>query len=163
LKRAAAAALGILALGQGPVRGGPATAPIRFEEVAERSGLGVRHHTRVFSGSYADVLGTFTSGGAAVAVGDFDGDGLDDLFLTDSGAGQPSHLLPQPRALRLHRCDRSGPGGRRHDPRAIVSDAPWFDYDNDGRRDCSSRGSGPPSLPQRGQWGRFTDVSRRWA
>ena len=30
----------------------------------------------------------FTSGGAAVAVGDYDNDGFDDMFVTDSDNGQ---------------------------------------------------------------------------
>src|SRR6185295_4456002 len=58
--------------------GAPAPAvapPIRFEEVSAAVGAKFRHHTRTFPGPFADVLGMFTAGGSAVAVGDFDGDG----------------------------------------------------------------------------------------
>ena len=74
----------------GPHAAGPA--PIRFEEIAKKAGVQARHHTRVFKGDSGDVLRMFTSGGAAVAVGDYDNDGFDDLFVTDSGEGRTSHL-----------------------------------------------------------------------
>ena len=48
---------------------------IRFEEIGQKAGLRYTHHTRVFSGKSADVLRMFTSGGSAVAVGDYDNDG----------------------------------------------------------------------------------------
>ena len=65
---------------------------IRFEEIGAKAGVRHLHHTRKFSGKSADVLGMFTSGGSAVAVGDYDNDGFDDLFVTDSDTGQPNRL-----------------------------------------------------------------------
>ena len=58
--------------------------PIRFDEIAAAAGVKVRHHTRTFKGPHADVLGMFTAGGASAAVADYDNDGFDDLFVTDS-------------------------------------------------------------------------------
>ena len=66
---------------------------LRFDEVGAQAGARLLHRTRKFSGPYADVLGMFTAGGAAVAAGDYDNDGRDDLFVTDSDDGRTSHLL----------------------------------------------------------------------
>src|SRR6476661_6793099 len=65
---------------------------MRFEEVGAKADVRVQHHTRSFPGRTGDVLRMFTSGGAAVAVGDYDNDGLDDMFVTDSDTGRKSHL-----------------------------------------------------------------------
>src|SRR6267142_1465969 len=70
--------------------GGPAK--IRFAEIAAKAGAQPTHHTRVFPGKNGDVLRMFTSGGSAVAVGDYDNDGFEDVFVTDSDKGRTSHL-----------------------------------------------------------------------
>ncbi len=70
-----------------------AAAPLRFEEIGAAAGARITHHTRIFPGKYAGVLGMFTSGGAAVAVGDYNNDGREDLFVTDSSEGGRNHLL----------------------------------------------------------------------
>src|SRR5213080_4332941 len=70
--------------------GGPAK--IRFEDIAAKANVQPTHHTRHFNGKTGDVLRMFTSGGASVAVGDYDNDGFDDMFVTDSDTGRKSHL-----------------------------------------------------------------------
>src|SRR5713101_5245183 len=70
--------------------GGPAK--IRFEEIAAKAKAQPTHHPRVFGGKNGDVLRMFTSGGAAVAVRDYDNDGFDDMFVTDSDNGRKNHL-----------------------------------------------------------------------
>src|SRR5438045_6147680 len=70
--------------------GGPAK--IRFDEIAAKAKVQPVHHTRHFGGKNGDVLRMFTSGGAAVAVGDYDNDGFDDMFVTDSDKGRTSQL-----------------------------------------------------------------------
>ncbi len=140
-----------------------AAAPIRFEEIGEKTGARLVHHTHKFTGKNADVLGMFTSGGAAVAVGDFDGDGDEDLFITDSGAGRTSHLLRNNFAEtgKLTFTDvtaEAGVGGG-NDPRSIVSDAIWFDADNDGRPDLLVARFGTPILYHNEGNGKFRDVT----
>jgi len=139
----------------------PGGGSIRFVEVGANAGARVRHHTRVFKGEHGDVLGMFTSGGSAVAVGDYDNDGLDDLFVTDSDEGTSCHLLHNDG--RFHFTDvtaRAGVGGG-NDGRSIVADAIWFDYDNDGWRDLLVARFGTPILYRNNGDGTFTDVTSR--
>jgi len=101
----------------------------------------------------------FTSGGAAAAVGDFDGDGFDDVFVTDSDAGRPNHLYHNNRNLTFTDiAEQAGVAGG-NDPSSIVADALWFDYDNDGRQDLLVARFGVPILYHNEGSGRFRDVS----
>ncbi|HEX3555616.1 MAG TPA: CRTAC1 family protein [Thermoanaerobaculia bacterium] len=138
--------------------------PIRFEEIAEKVGARVLHHTRVFHGKSADVLGMFTSGGASVAVADFDGDGDDDLFITDSDTGKPCHLLrnefrPTGKLAFTDVTKEAGVDGG-NDPKSIVADALWLDADNDGRPDLLVARFGTPILYHNLGNGKFKDVSQ---
>src|SRR5215469_18297253 len=112
---------------------GSPQAAIRFEEIAAKAGVRVIHHTRKFHGKNADVLHMFTSGGAAVAVGDYDNDGFEDIFITDSDAGKPNHLFHNNGDMTFTDvAEQAGVAGG-NDRQSIVSDALWFDYDNDAR------------------------------
>jgi enediyne biosynthesis protein E4 len=136
---------------------GPAV--IRFEDIAAKAGVQFRHHTRDFNGKSADVLKMFTSGGASAAVGDFDNDGLDDLFITDSAEGTRSHLYRNNGNLTFTDVtDKAGVGGG-NDPLSIVADALWFDYDNDGWRDLLVARFGTPLLYHNEKNGSFKNVS----
>ncbi|MGH7489289.1 MAG: hypothetical protein ACREMY_27355, partial [bacterium] len=62
-----------------------ADAPQRgFEDVTARAGVDVPHHNRQFKNPYAAIMAGYTALGAAAAVADFDGDGGEDVFVTDS-------------------------------------------------------------------------------
>jgi hypothetical protein len=136
-------------------------APIRFEEIAAAAGVRAVHHTRTFKGPHADVLGMFTAGGAAVAAADYDNDGFEDLFVTDSEEGMRSRLFHNDGGRRFSDVtERAGVGGG-NDARSIVADALWFDYDNDGWRDLLTVRFGTPLLYRNEGNGRFTDVSSR--
>src|SRR5258708_21912003 len=104
-----------------------------------------------------------TSGGAAVAVGDYDGDGDEDLFVTDSDAGRPNHLLRNQLAETgklgfIDVAKEAGVAGG-NDERTIVSDALWFDADNDGHPDLLIARFGTPILYRNLGNGKFEDVS----
>ena len=132
---------------------------IRFEEIAAKAGLSVRHHTRKFPGKTGDVLHMFTSGGAAVAVADYDGDGFEDIFVTDSDAGKPNHLFHNNGDMTFTDVAvKAGVTGG-NDPLSIVADALWFDYDNDGKPDLLVARFGTPILYHNEGNGRFKDVS----
>jgi ASPIC and UnbV/FG-GAP-like repeat len=115
------------------------------------------------------VLQMFTDGGAAVAVGDFDNDGRDDLFVVDSDTGKPHHLMKNlgtgddgvPRFADV--AAAAGVSGG-NDLLSICSDALWLDFDNDGWRDLLVARFGTPILyrnlgPDESGTIRFEDVS----
>jgi hypothetical protein len=132
---------------------------IRYQDVTETSRAKVRHHTRVFSGQSADVLRMFTSGGAAAAVGDYDNDGYDDIFVTDSDVGKPNHLFHNNHdGTFTDVAEQAGVIGG-NDPLSIVADALWFDYDNDGREDLLVARFNTPILYHNEGNGKFKDVS----
>ena len=121
-------------------RGSAGNARHPFRGGRRRAGARFRHSPRKFapSGRRSDVLRMFTVGGAAVAVGDYDGDGFDDLFVTDSArARRATSTTTKAGRLRPRHftdvAEQAGVAGG-NDPRSIVADALWFDYDNDGRR-----------------------------
>jgi hypothetical protein len=132
---------------------------IRFQEIGEKARVRFTHHTRVFPGKSADVLRMFTSGGAAAAVGDFDNDGLDDIFLTDSDKGRPHHLMRNNGDLTFTEVTETAGVGGGNDPLSICADALWFDYDNDGWQDLLIGRFGTPILYHNERNGRFRDVS----
>jgi hypothetical protein len=134
-------------------------ASIRFEEISAKSGIRVTHHTRQFHGKKADVLHMFTSGGAAVAIGDYDNDGYEDIFITDSDAGKPNHLFHNNGDMTFTDvAEQAGVAGG-NDRQSIVSDALWFDYDNDGKLDLLIARFGTPILYHNEGNGKFRDVT----
>jgi hypothetical protein len=136
---------------------GPAV--IKFEEIAKRAGVEFHHHTRVFKGRSADVLRMFTSGGASVAVGDFDNDGFDDLFVTDSAEATTSRLYHNNGDMTFTDVTAKAGVGGGNDPLSIVADALWLDYDNDGWRDLLVIRFGTPLLYHNEHNGTFKDVT----
>jgi len=133
--------------------------PITFEEIAAKAGVSVRHHTRNFKGQGADVLHMFTSGGASAAVGDYDNDGFDDLFVTDSDEGTTSHLYHNNGNLTFTDVTAKAGVGGGNDASSIVADALWFDYDNDGWRDLLVVRFGTPLLYHNEHNGTFKNVT----
>lgn len=66
--------------------------------------------------------------GMGCAVGDFDNDGFDDLYITAVGGNHLFHNLGNGKfADTTHRAGVSDPG--------FATSAIWFDYDNDGKLD----------------------------
>jgi len=132
---------------------------IRFEDITAKTGIDVRHHTRTFQGKNGDVLRMFTAGGASVAVGDYDNDGYEDLFLTDSEKGKPNHLFHNNHnGTFTDVAVEAGVAGG-NDSSDIVADAIWFDYDNDGLLDLLVARFGTPILYHNEGHGKFRDVT----
>jgi hypothetical protein len=149
-------ALSKTAIGE-TVNGAPGD--IRFDEIGEQAGVRHMHQTRKFPGKNGDVLGMFTAGGSAVAVGDYDNDGFDDMFVTNSDEGLPNRLFRnRGDGTFVDVTDAAGVAGG-NDPFSIVADALWFDYDNDGWRDLLVARFGTPILYHNEGGGAFRDVS----
>jgi len=135
------------------------TAKIQFGDVTQNAGLARAHRTRRYPGPSGNVLRMFTSGGAAAAAGDYDGDGLEDVFVTDSDTARPNHLYHNNGNFTFNDvAEQAGVAGG-NDPLSIVADALWFDYDNDGRQDLLVARFGTPILYHNEGGGKFRDVS----
>ncbi len=84
------------------------------------------HFTDVTKGSGLDV----SFYGMGVAIGDYDNDGLDDVFITAVGG---NHLFHNDGNGRFHEVTQeAGVGGSTNDWSTCAT---WIDYDNDGKLD----------------------------
>lgn len=137
----------------------PSGSGLRFEDITSKAGINIRHHTRTYHGKNADVLRMFTAGGAAVAVGDYDNDGYEDLFITDSENGKPNHLFHNNHDGTFTDVAQEAGVAGGNDTSNIVSDAIWFDYDNDGLIDLLVARFGTPILYHNEGHGKFRDVT----
>ena len=63
-----------------------------FTDVTKQAGIDARHGNRVFDNPYAKIMAGYTALGASASVADFDGDGFEDVFVTDSKLGSRNHL-----------------------------------------------------------------------
>ncbi len=138
------------------------TSPIRFEDVTSASGVAFRH----FAAKRASLLPEDM--GSGIALGDYDNDGLTDIFCVNF-AGSIVDALPEdePTArCRLYRnlgnmkfedvTERSGLGLV-----AFGMGAAWGDYDNDGDLDLYVTSFGDNALFQQNPGGVFVEVTDR--
>jgi hypothetical protein len=142
-----------------PLTGNAAAPGIQFAEIGKQAGIRVQHHSRDFRVKRGDVLSLFATVGAAVAVGDYDDDGYEDIFVTDSEIGKPNHLFHNNGNLTFTDvAEEAGVAGG-NDSFSIVTDALWFDYDNDGRLDLLVARFGTPLLYHNEGNGKFRNVT----
>jgi enediyne biosynthesis protein E4 len=135
-----------------------------FEDVTAQAGVAAPHHNRKFHNSYAAIMAGYTALGAAAAVADFDGDGFEDLFVTDSAESGRNHLyrnrFGETGALTFADVAEKAGVAAGNDAGNATSDALWFDYDNDGRPDLFVARFGHSQLFHNLADGHFQDVTR---
>lgn len=138
-----------------------ADAPQRgFEDVTARAGVAVPHHNRQFENPYAAIMAGYTALGAAAAVADYDGDGWEDVFVTDSAADGKNHLYHNNGDFTFTDVAAKAGVADGNDAANATADAVWFDYDNDGRPDLFVVRFGHSQLFHNLGGGRFADVTK---
>jgi hypothetical protein len=130
-----------------------------FEEVAERSGVRHKHTNRSFTNAYAHIMKGYTALGAAVAVGDYNGDGFDDIFATDSHDHGKNLLYRNNGDFTFTELGEAAGVSNGNDVSNASADALWFDYNNDGRLDLLVVRFGHSQLFDNLGDGTFKDVS----
>ena len=131
-----------------------------FEDITKAAGIHSRHTNRVFENPYARIMAGYTALGASVAVADYDGDGLEDVFVTDSSVNGKNHLYHNDGHLSFSDVAVAAGVANGNDGENASAAALWFDYNNDGRPDLLVVRFGHNQLFENLGHGRFKEVTR---
>lgn len=132
-----------------------------FEEVSEKAGVAHPHTNRSFENPYAHIMEGYTALGASVAVADFDGDGFEDIFVTDSKLDGKNHLYRNNGDFTFTDVAERAGVAHGNDAENASSAALWFDYDNDGDPDLLVVRFGRNQFFENQGDGTFREVTRR--
>lgn len=165
----AAALIAVVVLNGSAGRGGNDIRPsealarygFRLEEVSRRIGVDVVHQAPTFDKRLEHIMPQVASMGAAVAVADFDRDGWQDFYVTNSAEGGQNHLYRNQGdgafkdvAAEMGVADVNRVGG-------VSMGAIWGDYDNDGYEDLFLYKYGRPELFHNERGHGFVPVGER--
>jgi len=134
----------------------------RLEEVSKRIGVDAVHQAPTFDSQFGHIMPQVAAMGAAVAVADFDRDGWQDFYVTNSGEGSRNHLYRNAgdgtfrdvaAEVGLADVNQAGTG--------VSMGAVWGDYDNDGYEDLFLYKYGRPELFHNDKGARFAPVGER--
>jgi hypothetical protein len=134
----------------------------RLEEVSKSAGINFTHTAPTLDPKLAHIMPEVASMGAAVSVVDFDRDGWQDIYVTNSGEGSMNALYRNNHdgtftdvAAQMGVADVNRPGT------GVSMGAVWGDYDNDGYEDLFLYKWGRPELFHNDQGKGFTRVTDR--
>ena len=144
-----------------------------LRESAKARGVDFVHRAPTFDSQLEHIMPQVASVGASVAIADFDRDGRDDFYVTNSGEGSLNRLYRSKgdgtfedvaEAMGVANINQVDDGSQPDAARrggGVSMGAVWGDYDNDGYEDLFVYKYGPPELfhNERGQ--SFTRVTER--
>jgi enediyne biosynthesis protein E4 len=151
--------LGGCLLGTGALRG-TETGERWFEDITKKAGILSRHTNRSFKNPYASIMAGYTALGAAVAVADYNSDGFEDLFVTDSAEGAKNHLYRNNGDLTFTDVAVEAGVADGNDAANATADCMFFDYNNDGWPDLLVVRFGHNQLFRNLGTGKFKDVTK---
>jgi hypothetical protein len=131
-----------------------------FEDITAQAGVAAPHRNRAFDNEYSKIMAGYTALGASAAVADYDGDGFEDLFVTDSAADGHNHLYHNSGHLTFTDVTAQAGLGTGNDAENASADSLWFDFNNDGRPDLLVVRFGHNQLFQNLGGGKFKDITK---
>ncbi len=131
-----------------------------FQDVTKEAGINARHSNRVFDNPYAKIMAGYTALGASASVADYDGDGYDDVFVTDSKLGGKNHLYHNNHDFTFTDVAEKAGVANGNDEANATADSLWFDFNNDGKPDLLVVRFGHNQLFQNMGNGKFKDVTK---
>jgi hypothetical protein len=133
-----------------------------FRESARESGIDFKHASPHLDRKLDHIMQQVASMGAAVSIVDFDKDGFDDIYVTNSGEGSKNALYRNQGdgtfrdvAEEVGLADVNQPGT------GVSTGAVWGDYDNDGYEDVLIYKWGKPELYHNDGGKHFTRVTEQ--
>ncbi len=131
-----------------------------FREVSKEVGINFVHKAPTLDPKLKHIMEQVASMGAAVSIVDFDRDGWDDIYVSNSGEGSRNALYRnlgngtfEDVADRVGLADLNQPGT------GVTMGAVWGDYDNDGYEDVLIYKWGKPELYHNDGGKHFTRVT----
>src|SRR5262245_19417959 len=142
--------------GDGSSERDPSPYGFHLQESAKRLGVDFQHHAPTFDEKLAHIMPQIASTGAAVAVADFDRDGWQDFYVTNSGEGSLNRLYRnQGDGTFKDVASSVGLADVNRPETGVSMGAVWGDYDNDGWEDLLLYRYGKPELFRNDQGRRF--------
>src|SRR5206468_3275398 len=108
----------------------------------------------------ASIMAGYTALGASASVADFDGDGFDDIFVTDSSVSGRNHLFHNNGNLTFTDVAEAAGVAAGNDAANASADSLWLDFNNDKRPDLLVVRFGQSLLYQNLGGGKFRDVTK---
>ncbi len=132
-----------------------------FQDVTVSAGVNKPHTNRSFDNPYAKIMAGYTALGASATVADYDADGFDDVFVTDSRLGGKNHLYHNNHNFTFTDVGEQAGVSGGNDATNATSASLWFDYNNDGRPDLYVVRFGHNTLYENLGGGKFRDVTKK--
>ena len=130
-----------------------------FEEISKSAGISFTHYPPLFDRKISHVNALWANFIASAAIGDFNADGLDDVFFVSSRPGVANALYENRAGLKFVNVTQHAGLTSFNSNEAVASGAVWFDYDNDGWVDLLVLRLGHNLLFKNNHDGSFTDVT----
>jgi hypothetical protein len=157
LNRSAAGTAGEPRASEGLARYG-----FQLAEASRRMGVDAVHQAPTFDSQFAHIMPQVASMGAAVSVSDFDRDGWQDLYATNSAEGSQNHLYRNHGDGTFHDvAAEMGVADVNRVGTGVSMGAVWGDYDNDGYEDLFLYKYGRPELFHNEKGRGFVPVGER--
>jgi hypothetical protein len=133
-----------------------------FEEVSDSSGIIFSHQTPLLDPSFSPILPQVASMGASVSIADFDQDGWNDLYVTNSRYGSKNSLFHnQKDGSFVDMAKQLGVDELNVKSSGVSMGSVWADYDNDGFEDLLVYKWGRPELFRNEQGTGFTNITNK--
>jgi hypothetical protein len=133
-------------------------------ESAKAAGIGFKHTAPTLDAKLGHIMEQVASMGAAVSVVDFNRDGWQDIYVTNSGEGSKNALYQNMRNGTFQDvAEAFGVDGMNSRENGVSMGAVWGDYDNDGYEDFLLYKWGKPELFHNDGGKSFTRVTEQAA
>lgn len=133
-----------------------------LEEVSRAAGIEFVHQAPTLDAKLAHIMPQIASMGAAVSVADFNRDGWQDIYVTNSGENSRNRLYRNRGDGTFEDvAEAAGVGDVNQVETGVSMGAVWGDYDNDGYEDLFLYKWGRPELFHNDKGRGFTRVTER--